>query len=571
MNWRRLLNLALSRFAVGVFIGLVFSASSLPAHEKNQKSGNEVADGESNDQSAQLPLVEVLDLQLNHRLHSSIARVLYNLRINEGERWQPPEGEFYLEGSILAAPHGAFDPTEKKVQIYRFHWVRDGALVVKSLIRLMTLQKLSAQQATDIEKFVKSYITTSKIHQAHLHQPKFYLDGQPFTDPWGRPQNDGPALRQLAMFAWYDYLIEQGREEEIPSLFFEFSTVDLNYVSEKLNDLTFDIWEEVLGRHYATLLVQRNALKKGAQLAKKLGNDELAEKYLRSSQEATAMLERCKRFSESEENSMKIKHSLSVMALFGTVCLLGCQKNEQTPQPAPTFEQKMAAAKARLSSTTTGAQSLAVLKNLENSGSIASIDGIESATESGHQGGIRENENGSFSILLPQAADADSLAHALIHETSHIYDEISMKPVMAEYPEVNAAMEELAKAIKEKRIAGYVDSDEKEMLMEFFVTSLLFSEVKAYQTNLALEKEGISFNNQALKKLGLVPYVTEAYLPKGVNVSSAKADNGEAFLAVVNQYDNLGDFQRVLLEKIQSIKDKKAAEKLASEEPEATP
>ena len=36
-----------------------------------------------------------------------------------------------------------------------------------------------------------------------LGEPKINIDGSPYNEPWGRPQNDGPALRGINMISLF--------------------------------------------------------------------------------------------------------------------------------------------------------------------------------------------------------------------------------------------------------------------------------------------------------------------------------------------------------------------------------
>lgn len=79
-------------------------------------------------------------------------------------------------------------------------------------------------------------------------EPKFNVDGSPFTGPWGRPQHDGPALRALS------YL----------SLSLS-PFADLDHVAVHYSMPGFDLWEEVYAQsHFFTALVQYCALQRGA-------------------------------------------------------------------------------------------------------------------------------------------------------------------------------------------------------------------------------------------------------------------------------------------------------------------
>jgi glucoamylase len=103
-----------------------------------------------------------------------------------------------------------------------------------------------------------------------LGEPKFGVDGKPYTGSWGRPQRDGPALRALTLM---HYLREYNASH--PSLwssnqavtFFEpfyqasmppnsVIKADLEYVSHYWNDSSFDLWEAISQGHSEIMVRQ---------------------------------------------------------------------------------------------------------------------------------------------------------------------------------------------------------------------------------------------------------------------------------------------------------------------------
>lgn len=179
------------------------------------------------------------------------------------------------KGFVVASP-SKYEPN------YYYHWVRDAALVMKALAPEL--------KNTYKEKMMKDYINLVARHQeiykiTDQGEPKFNPNGSSFQEPWGRPQNDGPALRVLALIDYAFSLIEAGQKSYITQKLYA-STLpaktvikkDLEYVSHNWMKSDFDLWEEVKGTHFYTRMVQRSALLKGAELAKKL-NDPLAAKW----------------------------------------------------------------------------------------------------------------------------------------------------------------------------------------------------------------------------------------------------------------------------------------------------
>jgi glucoamylase len=126
-----------------------------------------------------------------------------------------------------------------------------------------------------------------------LGEPKFGVDGKPFTGSWGRPQRDGPALRALTLM---HYVREYNASH--PSLwsssqavdFFEpyyhasmppnsVIKADLEYVSRYWNASSFDLWEEVEGLHFFNLMVSARSLREGSDFARSFGDHGAAEWY----------------------------------------------------------------------------------------------------------------------------------------------------------------------------------------------------------------------------------------------------------------------------------------------------
>jgi glucoamylase len=126
-----------------------------------------------------------------------------------------------------------------------------------------------------------------------LGEPKFHVDGKPFTGSWGRPQRDGPALRALTLM---HYLREYNAShpalwtsEASEDFFGPFYTAempprsvikaDLEYVSHFWNQSGFDLWEEVEGLHFFNLMVSARSLREGSKLARSFQDNGAAEWY----------------------------------------------------------------------------------------------------------------------------------------------------------------------------------------------------------------------------------------------------------------------------------------------------
>ncbi len=188
-------------------------------------------------------------------------------------------------GALLASPSG-HEPN------YRFHWVRDSALTWKALLGVATspetrpdVRATLLENAENWVRFETRLQETPKL--TGLGEPRFELDGRANFDPWGRPQNDGPALRALAMMDLAKIWIDSGRMGEVESRLYGgrlpaqgMIKRDLEFVAHHWNDQSFDLWEEEKGLHYYTLQAQKTSLEKGAELALRMNDPGAAAFYL---------------------------------------------------------------------------------------------------------------------------------------------------------------------------------------------------------------------------------------------------------------------------------------------------
>ncbi|MGE4232362.1 MAG: glycoside hydrolase family 15 protein [Bacteriovoracia bacterium] len=167
-------------------------------------------------------------------------------------------------GAVIASP-------SKKDPNYYYHWIRDAALVMDVVTTLYQNEQDPIKKETLYSK-LKAYVHFSQDNQktktlTGLGEPKFEVDGRPFDDPkWGRPQNDGPALRTVALLRFRQTL---GASNSIEALDLnrrieQVIERDVDYILSHWNIPTYDLWEEVQAIHFYTLMVQRKALLKSA-------------------------------------------------------------------------------------------------------------------------------------------------------------------------------------------------------------------------------------------------------------------------------------------------------------------
>lgn len=204
------------------------------------------------------------------------------------------------EGVIIASP-------SKKAPDYFYQWIRDSAITIRSVISNMFVLNstqvyddvyyLNATLAATVLKYINnSYVLQRldnlsgdgvKLDQAcqlkGLGEPKWHVDNQPFMEPWGRPQNDGPPLRAVAILHFLDELNQQGLEfsdiidqcnrskllkgplpfSDERELFEKVIYWDLQFVLKNWLADSFDLWEEVNGKHFFTSIVQFAAIRMG--------------------------------------------------------------------------------------------------------------------------------------------------------------------------------------------------------------------------------------------------------------------------------------------------------------------
>ncbi len=203
----------------------------------------------------------------------AVARLIENATKLEGAQ----------SGLIVASP-------SKEAPDYFYHWVRDGALAMDVMASL-SLDGTETERST-AKAILESYVTSTLVIQTvqnksgGLGEPKFHPTGKAFDQDWGRPQNDGPALRALTLIRWATICMLRGDETYVRKFLFDSKLPsesaikrDLEYVANHIEEPSFDPWEEVMGNHFYHRLVQRAALEQGATLARQLGDTAAAEWY----------------------------------------------------------------------------------------------------------------------------------------------------------------------------------------------------------------------------------------------------------------------------------------------------
>lgn len=188
-----------------------------------------------------------LDSQIQHFVDRSLPRLGANLSVG-------------APGSIVAAP-------SRKDPNYYFHWNRDSALVVDALVRL--LPYLGDLNRRPVQQFIESYVRFSahlqELPSAYgLSDTRFTVEGGLDTSKWARPQQDGPALRALALLR-YRSAAHAPLSSDIPSLLRTVIERDLDEVARVYRQPCYDLWEFSYGFHFYTRVVQLGALEAGSR------------------------------------------------------------------------------------------------------------------------------------------------------------------------------------------------------------------------------------------------------------------------------------------------------------------
>ncbi|KAI9487303.1 MAG: glucoamylase glam [Benjaminiella poitrasii] len=166
---------------------------------------------------------------------------------------------------------------------YYYAWTRDSALT--SYVIANDYNSTLAGNST-ILQIMKDYVTFSVKSQSVstacncLGEPKFNPDGSSYTGAWGRPQNDGPAERATTFILFADsYLKQTGDASYVTGTLKPAIFKDLDYVVNTWTNGCFDLWEEVNGVHFYTLMVMRKGLIRGANFATRNGDSTRASTY----------------------------------------------------------------------------------------------------------------------------------------------------------------------------------------------------------------------------------------------------------------------------------------------------
>ena len=152
-----------------------------------------------------------------------------------------------IKGMIVASPSSS--------PPYQYHWVRDASIIMNVIIKHY-LKTKNNNLFLMIINYIENSAQIQKLNTlTGLGEPKVNIDRTPFNDSWGRPQNDGPALRGINMIKIYKLLIDD-KYINISNIVLSIITNDCDYILNNYNKICFDLWEEINGWHFYTRMVQ---------------------------------------------------------------------------------------------------------------------------------------------------------------------------------------------------------------------------------------------------------------------------------------------------------------------------
>ena len=177
-----------------------------------------------------------------------------------------------LENTNTTTNKGIIIASPSTIPPYKFHWIRDSALVMRVFIDMYTKTKESKYF-----EYIINYIENeAKVQElktlSGLGEPKINIDCSPFNGDWGRPQNDGPALRGIMMIKIIN-TFKYNYDTLINKLISPIVIKDILYILDNYNKVSFDLWEEKLGWHFYTRIVQLKFLKDSIMINKYLKLD----------------------------------------------------------------------------------------------------------------------------------------------------------------------------------------------------------------------------------------------------------------------------------------------------------
>lgn len=241
-------------------------------------------------------------LDLEPEVYFKLINTYENITKHELDTWLSSQSKISIDKIIrnIADPSlnsslKELDPTvsngvivaskSKQSPDYYFQWIRDEAIVLNALINLCG-SEIDVDFSTTFELYLENNYNLQRIDNLsgnvssymNLGEPKFLVTSQPFDEPWGRPQNDGPALRSIAianlLLGGSKTVNRDGTISHATNwstrAFEDIVKNDLLFINKYWNSTSFDLWEEVDSFHFFTSLTQLKAVGEGIRLVQQL-------------------------------------------------------------------------------------------------------------------------------------------------------------------------------------------------------------------------------------------------------------------------------------------------------------
>ncbi|EWC43696.1 hypothetical protein DRE_01583 [Drechslerella stenobrocha 248] len=238
---------------------------------------------------------------------------------------------------------------------YYFQWIRDASCVMEHLVDNYLESGKDLEYILDWIKGQKKLQRVDNPSGGYttggLGEPKFHVDGTAYNDPWGRPQRDGPALRANTIMKFASRYLStdasfvrsqlydsapQGQSQTVIK-------ADLDYVVSSWSQSSFDLWEEIQGQHYFTIIVSYRAMVEGEAFARKMGDHSAADLY---KQTANNMLDTIRNFWSAEKGYIVETHGAHGRSGLDCGVLLGVLRAPYVFTPGS--EQTLATTEAML-------------------------------------------------------------------------------------------------------------------------------------------------------------------------------------------------------------------------------
>ncbi|QSH42278.1 glycoside hydrolase family 15 protein [Lentisphaerota bacterium ZTH] len=218
----------------------------------------------------------------SHKIDTIVSLLCRNLIKSNGSVW---ERSGFIPGAVIASnsEHSTGGGS------YFAHWVRDGALVMNTLVNLYKSNHNAMYLGYPVSEYLRNYVYFVRVYSLkslgdHLTPAKFYIESGEAYKNWSH-QDDGPALRSsaltnLAFECLYNPDSDQGLDEEYArETLYPIIKSDLEYTAHQFSEAfnpgnskgkTTNLWEESYGCTFFTEISQLKALLAGAALS----NDE---------------------------------------------------------------------------------------------------------------------------------------------------------------------------------------------------------------------------------------------------------------------------------------------------------